>query len=455
MGEMGFDDYMRKFNEVSKPYVPPKKEWKPPDEILYGIKDVFRVPLKEAYKNRFKAIKYTFKHHYENNGFYRKFCKDNNVTPDDIKKEKDLLKIPLLPDKFFKNYPEGKDFATWLGNVYTGKLPRIVIREKNPTKDDIIRAFNNAGLKICFSSGTSGRHTFIPRDMRTFNRVRYGAAKAVITMGYPKWNYEELWGFMSLHTPNTNLFVGVMSELYLEMIKHVDYGTVIKKEITTDMIQAAMRGRRNFLLKIGAYILEKRREKKFIEWFKEMDKAGNKIAIVSLPYILYSIMEKLREEGLSFKFGAGSAIITGGGWKVREDKRITTEEFRKMVDDILGVPPESCLDIYGMVECNAFMVQCQEGHYLHIPYPYIYPLVLDKDGEPVDYGESGRFAFLDPLATSYPGFMISGDEVKILEHCPVCDRPGPVLDPEVRRAKGEEARGCAEEMRRLMAGELR
>jgi len=37
------------------------------------------------------------------------------------------------------------------------------------------------------------------------------------------------------------------------------------------------------------------------------------------------------------------------------------------------------------------------------------------------------------------------------EHCPVCDRPGPVLEPEIHRATGEEARGCAEEVRRALA----
>ncbi|KAA0010964.1 MAG: hypothetical protein FE037_04430 [Thermoplasmata archaeon] len=74
-----------------------------------------------------------------------------------------------------------------------------------------------------------------------------------------------------------------------------------------------------------------------------------------------------------------------------------------------------------------------------------------KDGEKIEYGETGRFAFLDALADSYPGFIISGDEVKLLEHCPVCDRPGPVLEPEVKRARGEEVRGCAEEIRRMLS----
>ncbi|MDD5779237.1 MAG: hypothetical protein PHU95_07290, partial [Candidatus Thermoplasmatota archaeon] len=70
------------------------------------------------------------------------------------------------------------------------------------------------------------------------------------------------------------------------------------------------------------------------------------------------------------------------------------------------------------------------------------------------YNEWGRFAFLDPLAESYPGFIISGDKVLLLEHCPVCDRPGPVLEPEIKRARGEEMRGCAEEMRRVLSMDL-
>jgi hypothetical protein len=100
------------------------------------------------------------------------------------------------------------------------------------------------------------------------------------------------------------------------------------------------------------------------------------------------------------------------------------------------------------------MWQCPEGHYLHAPYTYYKPLALGDDLMPIGCGEWGRFAFLDALAQSYPGFIISGDRVRLLEHCPVCDRPGPVLEPEVRRAKGEEVRGCAEELRRILAQDI-
>jgi len=99
------------------------------------------------------------------------------------------------------------------------------------------------------------------------------------------------------------------------------------------------------------------------------------------------------------------------------------------------------------------MMQCPEGHYLHTPYTYYKPFVLDKTLAPVEYGEWGRLAFLDALANSYPGFIITGDEVRMHERCPVCDRPGPVLEPEVKRAKGAEIRGCAEVIGRVLAEE--
>ncbi|MEM2715517.1 MAG: hypothetical protein QW762_02265, partial [Candidatus Thermoplasmatota archaeon] len=81
---------------------------------------------------------------------------------------------------------------------------------------------------------------------------------------------------------------------------------------------------------------------------------------------------------------------------------------------------------------------------------YLHPIVLDENGEEVAYGEEGRFAFLDAIALSYPGFIVTGDKVRIHETCPACNRTTPVLEPEIERIRGEEIRGCAEEMRKLM-----
>jgi len=191
-----------------------------------------------------------------------------------------------------------------------------------------------------------------------------------------------------------------------------------------------------------------------IKWIEHHEKTKEKIAFVGAPYILYFVMEKLKKQGRSFDFDGRGVVGTGGGWKIHETIRLSAADFRKEVNEVLGIPERYCIDIYGMVEGNGWMVQCPEGHYLHVPYSYYKPIVLDDEFEQVGYGESGRFAFLDSAALSYPGFITTGDKVKLLEHCPVCDRPGPVLEPEVKRVVGTEMRGCAEEMRSMMTRDI-
>ena len=104
-----------------------------------------------------------------------------------------------------------------------------------------------------------------------------------------------------------------------------------------------------------------------------------------------------------------------------------------------------------MSECSSVFLSC-EGHYKHIP-PTIIPLVLNEELNPIGYNKFGRFAFIDPIPKSYPGFIITGDKVKLMEKCPVCKREGPVLDIEVSRLPGVEGRGCAAVMADLMEQE--
>ena len=445
-----FEDYIKNLNKKLHKYIP--NPMTPAEEALYKPLDLFNVPKKEAEEYKFRAIKYAFKHHYENNSFYKKFCKENSVTPDDIKSIDDFSKIPLIPDKFYKNYPSGKEFAMWLATVYTGELPNIVVK-KNDSHDEIINKFNDAGLVISYSSGTSGIHTFIPRDQRTFNSAEYGIAKSLITMLYPFWE-PDINGYLFMPNPfKTNVFAGKVCSVYFDVIKDVQ--VALDRELTADLIQAAMQN--NLKGRIIRYAMQRENKKminRIINWIRKNYKEGNKVGMVGAPFILYFVMEELERNGESFDFGERGAVGTGGGWKIYEDKRLPVKEFREKVEKLLGIPPENCLDLYGMVEGNGLMVHCPEGHYLHVPTTYYHAMVLDENGEQVSYGEKGRFAFLDGLATSYPSFIISGDEVRMLEHCPACERETPVLEPEVKRAKGDEMRGCAEEMRRVLSMDL-
>jgi hypothetical protein len=74
--------------------------------------------------------------------------------------------------------------------------------------------------------------------------------------------------------------------------------------------------------------------------------------------------------------------------------------------------------------------------------------------EPVGFGEWGRFAFLDPAGYGYPGFIMSGDKVKLFEKCPKCNKTGIVMESEISRMGGAEARGCGNLMRNLLADKI-
>lgn len=452
MTEIAFSEYIKKLDSRMEKYIPPKP-WTPADEALYGPENIFEIPPKEADEMRFKAIKYAFNHHYNNNSFYKNFCKENGISPEDIKSIEDLPKIPLIPDKFFKDYPSGEDFAAWLSGLVTGEMPDISINKKNPSYDDVIGAFNKAGMEIAYSSGTSGRYTFIPRNRKTFYASEYALAKTVISMVYPFWQYE-MDGYLMMPNPHkTNVYAGKVCSMYFDAIENVE--VAIDRDIPADLIKEAMgSGIKSSMIKFAVKRGNKKMVNRMIKWLREKEKENKKISMIGLPFILHFVMNKLEEEGETFDFGENGAVATGGGWKIYENERMPVEKFRKRVNDILGIPGEQCLDVYGMVEGNGWMVHCPEGHYLHVPHSYFHPLILNDEYEAVDYGEWGRFAFLDPLADSYPGFIMSGDRVRMLEHCPVCDRPGPVLEPEVKRQHGEEMRGCAEEMRRVLSMDL-
>lgn len=450
-----YNSYMDELHKYIKPYIPKKAEQPELYESLYKPKDLYRIPLDDAKKMQLKTIKAAFIHHYEHNHFYHNFCKEHKVTPEDIKSNDDLTKIPLIPDKFFKDYPSGKDFATWVANVYTGELPNVVIPKKNPHYDDVIDAFSDSGIYVTYSSGTGGRHTFIPRNKQTFYNAEYSLAKSVISMIYPLWAYDS-YGYLLMPNPKLNfIFAGKALEIYFDAVKNVD--VAIDRKVTTELIEMTMGGKKGLKSKIVRYAAYKKSASmvdNIINWLEQRDKNGDTITLCGAPYILYAAMEKLKHQGRRFDFEDRGAVATGGGWKVHEHKRLPVADFRKEVKDILGIPEKYCLDTYGMVEGNGWMTQCPEGHYLHIPYSFYMPLVLDEEFKPTDYGEWGQYAFLDGAAQSYPGFIVTGDQVRLLKRCPVCDRPGPVLEPEVKRVKGADVRGCAEEVRRMLSSDL-
>ncbi len=431
--------------------VPPENEWTPVDRALFTCENFFD-DYDACQEQRFTAVKHSFEHHFTNNRLYHRLCLVEEMSPEKLTTTSEYLNIPLLPDTFFKDYPDGKGFLQWLETISTGMLPKPVFKSEAPSPDEVIDVFNAHGVNIMFTSGTSGRFSFIPRDARSLNRLKFSAMKTVIEL--MDYDPDDRVALLIPDPRQTNLTIaslfGIAYDLYTPENIHV----ALDMKITTQFLrmQQAMTVGISEKLKAKAMaaispMMQKSSDGKIIQLLRQAEKDDTKVVIGGPPFWLDRILDRMRKEGHYVNLKS-SQVLTGGGWKADEDKRAPEDVFRKKVQEVLGIPQERYHDVYAMSECSSVFMSCK-GHYKHIP-PLLVPFVLNEELDPVGYDKYGRFAFIDPLAEMYPGFIVTGDRVKLLQHCPACGRKGPVLDVEVTRVPGVEGRGCAAVMQELM-----
>jgi hypothetical protein len=138
----------------------------------------------------------------------------------------------------------------------------------------------------------------------------------------------------------------------------------------------------------------------------------------------------------------GSVVTLGGGWKAFEGERVDRSTLGALIDATFGVRAGRVLEAYAMVELNTPLMRCPEDRY-HVP-PILEPWVFDDALVPRPPAEdvTGTFGFMDPTATSYPAFLATSDQVRLVRtKCP-CGLVGPAVVGEVRRTSGQEIRGC-------------
>jgi hypothetical protein len=67
---------------------------------------------------------------------------------------------------------------------------------------------------------------------------------------------------------------------------------------------------------------------------------------IGAPFMLLQIMDTLERDGKRFEFGERGMVGTGGGWKINEDKRVSAADFRKRVEEVIGIPETNCTETY-------------------------------------------------------------------------------------------------------------
>jgi phenylacetate-coenzyme A ligase PaaK-like adenylate-forming protein len=441
-------------NRASKLYSIPQENWSTIDEIIYNSPDYFNYNKEKMEQMRFKSIKESIVHHYKKSQFYNQLCSEYEFTPDKVKSEKDFEKVPMLPDTFFKEYPkeDPKEIFEWLTKISTVELGNYDY-SGNDLMGFLRWAENKIEGLVNHSSGTTGHYSFMFRDKITFHRFYYALTNVLVDLCPPVGDPH----FVYPGSPNTFLtigkWIGAISEVFNESKRHF----LTDREISMSIARLLSTGhaknlKERFILRALKKAMIKG-EEKMINLLIELDKTGEQNYIVSPPFQIFSIMLKLKERGIKLNLGErNSFLITGGGWKIFENRKVSNEEFSSLVEATLGIPPKNYTDLYGMSELNGGAVTLECG-YKHI-LPWTYPMVLDDNQGVIGFDEWGRFAFLDPVANSYPGYIMTGDRVKLLEKCPKCDKPGFVLDHNITRMVGAEAKGCANLMRGLMADEF-
>jgi len=137
---------------------------------------------------------------------------------------------------------------------------------------------------------------------------------------------------------------------------------------------------------------------------------------------------------------SGSLVVTGGGWKA--EMPVAPEALQDAIGRAFGVGPEGVIDVYSTAESNAVLLTCREGRY-HVP-PLVEAVVLDDLLLPVGGDEAaGMLGLLDPFAVSYPGFLMTGDVVRLTHRPCRCGLGGPSVLGRIERAPAAEPKGCA------------
>jgi phenylacetate-coenzyme A ligase PaaK-like adenylate-forming protein len=188
-------------------------------------------------------------------------------------------------------------------------------------------------------------------------------------------------------------------------------------------------------------------------WFFDKSKAyailehyatqGLPLRIFAMPAFLFEFVEWMLTSGQKpLRFSPSSWIMTGGGWKAAEDKKITRELFRLRCQDAFGIPLSRQRDGYGMAEHCAPYYECSQ-HRMHVP---VYNRVIIRDpvsNRVLPSGEVGVMELLTPFNAMMPTLAILTTDYGRVSASPCpCGWRSPTFEI-LGRAGLSKHKGCA------------
>ena len=356
----------------------------PVTAVIGSTQQLFQWDEEKVNELKGYLIAQNFKHHYENNSFYRMLCEDSGVKPADIQGLNDIQKIPLIPVTSFKRPDSHLLLSTSLENI------EFEMR----------------------STGTSGIPSISRRDAETLNNCVF----SIYAM------YREMFAF----SRGAGLFLFPSPEEMPEM------GMVKVLNMLSGLFDAT-----RCLVKRASF-----KPKEAIETLEKCQNIHTR-HIVGPPFLIYKLVNYLKTNNIHLKLDQKTMIINLGGWKRFSGMEIPREQYNKECAEFLGIPEENIRDMYGLVESNILAIECEKQS-KHVPPWVHFSLRNPKNlAEEVPQGKRGVLAIFDPTSLSYPGFIQTEDLVYLKkENTCECGRNGQKV-VYLSRVAGAEIGCCA------------
>ena len=358
------------------------------DPIDYWIyhPDPWHLPPEEIERERLVAIRYAFRHHYEDCPGYRTLCDDARVTPGDIVTSEDLIKIPMIPQTFFKEH--------MLLSV---------------PEEDIKAVVSTSGT----SSGNPSR---LPKDYLTLKRLGSISWRVFWTV-FEDLRYVGLFApppsEVSLYMTIGNMagpFLGYLTENYIHDEKFSPQQT-------------------------------------FERWRYVKERGWTPVVLNSFHFFLKKMMDYSAETGERPPIRGSdiSVVVPMGGWKRLKGEAVPKKEFQAMLANYFEIPLERVRDLWAFGECAILAGECKR-HYMHID-PVCKMTIRDPHNpdEECEVEETGLVGVYDPATNSYPAFVISDDMARILDVECDCGLTAPIMEFMGRAPKSEQ-RSCGLKM---------